>query len=147
MFWYQKIPIQMLTIMTRHLTQCSLTHSPTRQTSLPGYSFATLGRTNALPLLQHINKNLLKGTFSKSFTCRKANVKELYNKGIKVYVTTKDIKKEYRLSIKSSPDACCAEVAFIPLWLGKMFRWSDVLRLLENVFLTPLPPPPPIKFP
>ena len=55
---------------------------------------------------RYTNKHFLKCTFSKSLTHRWANIKESYNRDMKVQVTAKDVKKEDSLFIIfSTPEA------------------------------------------
>ena len=84
--------------------------APCMMSSYPWYNKANLfarlftchaDQTNSPPLPRHTNKGLLKCTFPKNLAYNLRNLKELYNQGIKAQVTTKDIKKEDRLCMKS----------------------------------------------
>ena len=66
-------------------------------------------QTTCLHLHRHTNEHLLQWCL----TNNKANLTEPYNQGIKMQVTTKDINKENRLSMKPLPlKALCAKGVF-----------------------------------
>ena len=90
------------TIMARHYL--SFFWTPV----LPGKTLYQIihllsGQTNSPYLHWHTNKHLLYCTFSNSLTNNYANLTEPFNQGIKLQVTTEDVKKEDKLFMKSPP--------------------------------------------
>ena len=83
-----------ITTMTRHYTYIPPTPVPYAN-PLPSYAFAPLLDWNNFPHLpQHASKHLLMFMLSKSQTHMYENLKEPYNQGIEVEVTTKDIRHD-----------------------------------------------------
>ena len=143
--------------MIKHHTNFPPTPAPLSQTSLPGYSLALPGWIYSPSPPQHTNKYLWKCTFSKSLTKESVNLKEPYNQAIKIQVINKDsgINFSNNISIPqgnwtwldlwnlltvSLNDKCFHNSIHysgfylqlcLPLWLGKIFRFT-VFRLLEK---------------